>query len=59
MSDHPDVIDLLTEDHRRMAGLLDQPDAVDDPAELRSLYLRIVGDLSAHEASTHPLTEAR
>jgi len=45
-----DVVDLLTEDHRRLEGLLEHLDATQDPTELRSIYLQIVGELAAHEA---------
>jgi iron-sulfur cluster repair protein YtfE (RIC family) len=50
MAERPDVIDLLTEDHRRLERLLDRLDATDDPQELRAIYLQLVGELAAHEA---------
>jgi hypothetical protein len=50
MADVHDVVDLLTEDHRRLEGLLERLDATQDPTELRSIYLQIVGELAAHEA---------
>lgn len=46
-----DVIDLLERDHRLIDELAEQLDAVDDPAEIRRLYMRIVEELSAHEAA--------
>jgi hypothetical protein len=45
-----DVVDLLVEDHRRLEGVLDRLDREQDPTELRSLYLQVVGDLASHEA---------
>ena len=45
-----DVIELLERDHRRINGLVEELDATDDPAQIRHLYLRIVEELSAHEA---------
>ena len=50
MTEPIDVIELLERDHRRINGLVEQLDATDDPAEIRDLYLRIVEELSAHEA---------
>jgi hemerythrin superfamily protein len=50
MAEAPDVVDLLIEDHRRLEGLLERLDRAQDPTELRSIYLRIVGELAAHEA---------
>jgi hypothetical protein len=50
MADPHDALDLLTEDHRRIEGLLEQLDREHDPTELRSTYLEIVGELAAHEA---------
>lgn len=47
----PDVIDLLIRDHRSLEELLDRLDAEDRPDELRALFLRIAGDLAAHEAA--------
>jgi hemerythrin superfamily protein len=50
MAESHDVVDLLKEDHRRLEGLLEQLDREQDPSELRSIYLHIVGELAAHEA---------
>jgi hypothetical protein len=50
MAEGHDVVDLLTEDHRRIEGLLERLDDERDPVELRAIYLRIVGELAAHEA---------
>lgn len=50
MAESHDVVDLLMEDHRRLEGLLDRLDGEQDPSELRSIYLQIVGELAAHEA---------
>jgi iron-sulfur cluster repair protein YtfE (RIC family) len=49
MSDQIDAVELLLRDHRLIGGLAEQLDTVDDPAEIRSLYLRIVEELAAHE----------
>jgi hemerythrin superfamily protein len=46
-----DVIELLERDHRLINGLVEQLDAVDDATEIRHLYLRIVEELSTHEAA--------
>ena len=46
-----DVIELLERDHRLIDDLAEQLDASDDPAEIRRLYMRIVEELSAHEAA--------
>jgi hemerythrin superfamily protein len=46
-----DAIELLLRDHRLIVELAEQLDTVDDPAELRRLYLRIVEELAAHEAA--------
>jgi hemerythrin superfamily protein len=51
MTNQIDAIDLLLRDHRLIDGLAEQLDAVDDPAEIRRLYLRIVDELAAHEAA--------
>lgn len=53
MTDPIDVIDLLERDHRLIDGLVEQLDAADDSAEIRHLYLRIVEELSSHEAVEH------
>jgi hemerythrin superfamily protein len=45
-----DVIELLERDHRLIDGLAEQLDTTNDPAEIRRLFLRIVEELSAHEA---------
>ena len=50
MDESHDVVDLLVQDHRRLEGLLDRLDREQDPSELRSIYLQIVGELAAHEA---------
>lgn len=50
MVDGPDVIDVLTEDHRRLRGLLARLDEEQEPAELRVIFLELVGELAAHEA---------
>ncbi len=50
MTEPIDVIELLELDHRLINCLVEQLDAVDDPAEIRDLYVRIVDELSAHEA---------
>ena len=50
MAEGHDVVDLLTEDHRRLEGLLQRLDREQDPTELRSIYLELVGELAAHEA---------
>jgi hemerythrin superfamily protein len=51
MTSSIDAIELLLRDHRLIVGLAEQLDTVDDPAELRRLYLRIVEELAAHEAA--------
>jgi hemerythrin superfamily protein len=51
MTNQIDVIDLLLRDHRMIDALAEQLDAVDDPAEIRRLYLRIAEELAAHEAA--------
>jgi hemerythrin HHE cation binding domain-containing protein len=49
---HPnDAVDVLLRDHRVIDGLAEELDTVDDPAEIRRLYLRIVEELAAHEAA--------
>jgi hemerythrin-like domain-containing protein len=50
MTQQIDVIELLERDHRLIDGLAEQLDGQDDPAEIRRLFLRIVEELSAHEA---------
>jgi iron-sulfur cluster repair protein YtfE (RIC family) len=50
MDEPIDVIELLERDHRLINDLVEQLDALHDPAEIRQLYLRIVEGLSAHEA---------
>ena len=50
MTQQIDVIELLERDHQLINELVELLDAEDDPAEIRRLYLRIVGELSAHEA---------
>jgi hypothetical protein len=44
------VIDLLENDHRRIAELAAQLDATTDTDVVRELYVRIVDALTAHEA---------
>ena len=44
-----DVIELLERDHRRIRALAERLDDIDDPGELRRLYLRIVDELTMHE----------
>ncbi len=51
MDEIPDAIELLIEDHRYMEILLDRLDLSDDPAEMRGLFMRIAGDLAAHESA--------
>jgi hemerythrin superfamily protein len=51
MTEQIDAIELLLRDHRFIDGLAEQLDTVDEPAEIRRLYLRIVEELSAHEAA--------
>ena len=51
MTSQIDAIELLLRDHRLIDGLAEQLDTVDDPAEIRRLYLRIVEELAAHEAA--------
>jgi hemerythrin superfamily protein len=53
MPDQMDAIELLLRDHRLIDGLAQELDATDDPAEIRRLFLRIVAELSAHEAVEH------
>jgi iron-sulfur cluster repair protein YtfE (RIC family) len=53
MSEPIDVIELLERDHRLISELVAQLEATDDPAEIRHAYLRIVEELSAHEAVEH------
>jgi hypothetical protein len=51
MSEQIDAIEILLQDHRLIDGLAEQLDTVDDPAEIRRLYLRIAEELAAHEAA--------
>jgi iron-sulfur cluster repair protein YtfE (RIC family) len=51
MTNRIDAIELLLRDHRMIDGLAEQLDTVDDPAEIRHLYSRIVEELAAHEAA--------
>ena len=53
MTDPIDAVELLLRDHRLIDGLAEQLDTVDDPVEIRRLYLRIVEELAAHEAAEH------
>lgn len=50
MTQQLDIIELLENDHRLIRELVEQLDAADDAAEIRRLYLRIVEELSPHEA---------
>jgi hemerythrin superfamily protein len=45
------VIELLLRDHRLLTQLLDRLDTEDRPAEMHALFLRIAGELAAHEAA--------
>jgi iron-sulfur cluster repair protein YtfE (RIC family) len=51
MTETIDVIELLERDHRMIDDLAEQLDTADDPTEIRRLYMRIVEELSAHEAA--------
>jgi hemerythrin superfamily protein len=51
MTKQIDAIELLLEDHRIIDGLAEQLEAVNDPAEIRDLFLRIAQELAAHEAA--------
>jgi hypothetical protein len=51
MTEQIDAIELLLRDHRLIDDLAEQLDTVDDPAEIRRLYLRMVEELAAHEAA--------
>jgi hemerythrin superfamily protein len=51
MTEQIDAIELLLSDHRLIGELAEQLDTVDDPAEIRRLYLRLVEELAAHEAA--------
>jgi hemerythrin superfamily protein len=51
MTDLIDAIELLLQDHRLIGGLAEELDCTDDPAEIGRLYLRMVDELSAHEAA--------
>jgi hemerythrin superfamily protein len=53
MPNQIDAIELLVRDHRLINGLVEQLDGTDDPVEARGLFLRIVEELSAHEAAEH------
>jgi hemerythrin superfamily protein len=53
MTNQIDAIELLLRDHRMIEGLAEQLDTVDDPAEIRRLYVRIAEELAAHEAAEH------
>jgi len=53
MAELSDAIDLLLDDHRYMEVLLDRLDRESDPEEMRTLFLRIAGELAAHEAAEH------
>lgn len=49
MTDQVDIVELLERDHRSIDELVARLDDVDDPIEMRGLYLRICEELSAHE----------
>jgi hemerythrin superfamily protein len=51
MPNQTDAIELLLRDHRSIDRLLEQLDAVVDPAVTRRLFLRIANELAAHEAA--------
>lgn len=51
MTPRLNVIELLERDHRLIDQLAEQLDDADDPSEIRRLFLRIVEELSAHEAA--------
>lgn len=51
MAQPTDIIELLERDHRSIDKLAEQLDSTDDPAEIRRLFLRLVDELSAHEAA--------
>jgi iron-sulfur cluster repair protein YtfE (RIC family) len=51
VTDVPDVIDLLLEDHRIVRGLIAELDAAEGPDEQRHLYLRIAELHCGHEAA--------
>jgi hemerythrin superfamily protein len=53
MTTEIDAIELLLRDHRLIDGLAEQLDTLDDPADIRRLYLRIAEELAAHEAAEH------
>ena len=46
-----DVIELLSQDHQHIRRLLEQLDRETDPAQLCVLYVRIVHEMTAHEAA--------
>jgi hemerythrin superfamily protein len=48
-----DVIELLERDHRVIDRLVAELDDADDVATIRQIFLRIVDELSAHEAVEH------
>lgn len=51
MTDMTNAIELLLQDHRMIGGLAEELDSTDDPAEISRIYVRIVDELSAHEAA--------
>jgi hemerythrin superfamily protein len=53
MTNQTDAIELLLRDHRSIDELAEKLDEMDDPAEIRSVFLRIVELLSGHEAAEH------
>jgi len=59
MGEIRDAVEVLIEDHCYMEVLLEQFDLEDDPAELRRLFMRIAGELAAHEAAEQDVVSAR
>jgi iron-sulfur cluster repair protein YtfE (RIC family) len=50
MAQQIDIIEFLERDHRRINDLVEHLDKAEDTAEIRGLYLRLVEELTAHEA---------
>lgn len=46
-----DLVDLLLADHVVLRALIEELDAADGPGDMRRIYLRIVAELSTHEAA--------
>jgi iron-sulfur cluster repair protein YtfE (RIC family) len=55
MPETRDVIDLLMADHLVLRSLLADLDASEQPSDMRGLYLRVVAELSSHEAAEEEL----